>query len=396
MMVKSYDVVIVGSGIVGASLACALANSTNLTIAVLDAKALPEYVKANHYQPRVSAITLASKQLFSAMNVWDDIAKQRLSEFTQINVWDEAGGGEINFTAEEIGEECLGYIIENDLIQSCLIQRMQQLSQIDVLAPIKLEKLIANDNGFTIAAENQQLQATLLVAADGANSWVRSQMNIGITQYAYDQKALVATIESELSHQQTAQQVFLSTGPLAFLPLEDKHFSSIVWSLPTTEAEFLMTLSADDFAKKLSLQFKHRLGHLKVGERFTFPLIKQETEKYVKPHLALVGDAAHVIHPLAGQGVNMGLLDANSLAKVVLEALDNKRNFSSLATLRKYERWRRADNYLLIKGVHFLKDIFASDKKALQNLRSIGLNAINELPWIKNIFTRYALGERGR
>jgi 2-octaprenylphenol hydroxylase len=189
--------------------------------------------------------------------------------------------------------------------------------------------------------------------------------------------------------------VFLETGPLAFLPLANTHDSSIVWSLPTNLANELILLDDEAFKEKLAQAFSHALGKVvEIEKRYVFPLRKQQAKCYVQPHIALVGDAAHTIHPLAGQGVNMGLLDAASLAQVISDAVHHRRDFASYATLRRYERWRKADNLTMFNGVDAIKQMFASDKKMIQSLRSQGLNVTNQWRWLKNSFMRHACGDR--
>ncbi len=395
-MQTSYDILIVGGGIVGLTLACALAKQTSLSIAILEAKSSLPTWDAAHYSHRVSAIALSSQRIFRSLQIWENMRKKRVSPFTQIYVWDENGSGKISFDSKEIAEPLLGYIIENNVIQSVLAEKIKQCAQIEWISPIELDSFHTQEKSVELRAKDGRLfQAKLAVAADGAHSWLRSQAGILLDHYDYEQEAIVATVQTEHSHEHIARQVFLLTGPLAFLPLDQDNLSSIVWSLPSKEAKRLMTLELNHFKQELAKAFAHQLGEIvDVEQRYSFPLHKQQAKKYVAPHLALVGDAAHTIHPLAGQGVNMGLLDAVSLVEVITDAIRERRDFSSTTLLRRYERWRKADNFSLLNGVDVIKNVFDSDKKSVQRLRSFGLNTINRAQWIKNIFTRHAVGDR--
>lgn len=390
-----YDVVIVGGGMVGMTLACMLAEKTSLTIAILEAQPHQHPWTAAAYHHRVSAITPLSRRIFQSLHVWDAIQRCRVSPFSQIQVWDAASKGEVTFDSREIAEPVLGYIIENNLIQSALEAAIKKYSQITLVAPVKLASLVEKEDGIELTTDQGQvIQGKLAVGADGGHSWLRQQAGISITQHPYGQSAIVATVSTELPHHAVARQVFLATGPLAFLPLLDEKASSIVWSLPTDEAKQLMEMDEALFQQKLAYAFEYRLGDItELGQRYSYPLIKQQANHYVQSRIALVGDAAHTIHPLAGQGVNMGLLDVVSLVDVLVTAIKQHREMASYATLRRYERWRRADNAVMLAGVDMIKCLFASEKKSVQTMRSLGLNTVDRWSGIKNIFARYAVGD---
>ena len=395
-MSKTHDIIIVGGGMVGLTLALALARQTSLSIALLESRSQEEVWSPSHYHHRVSAIALSSQRIFEALDVWNAMQQKRTSPFTNIEVWEEGSQHDIHFSCEEIAETKLGAIVENNVIQSVLQEKIKQYPSIEYISPVSLIEMIENESYIQLNRhQGNSLKASLVIAADGAQSWIRQNANIALLRHDYDQEAIVANVHTTLPHEHTARQVFLKTGPLAFLPLALPTLSSIVWSLPTHEAARLKSADLNDFKQALTQAFASRLGEVHdVFARYSFPLSKQEVRQYVKPRIALVGDAAHTIHPLAGQGVNIGLLDVAALVEVIHDAVKKRIDFSHLSTLRRYERWRRADNLAMLSGVHFIKNIFASDKKSIQQLRSFGLTFTNKMPWMKNMFIRHAVGDR--
>ncbi len=391
--IEHYDIIIVGAGMVGATLACGLAEEAeNLKIAVIDANEPKDWDK-DSYDMRVSAITRASQTLFKNIGVWEKIVEQRVSPYRDMFVWDEGGKGELHFDSADMAEADLGHIIENRVIVKALHQRLKELPQIELLCPAKLENIeFNNDKANLVLDDKTELSANLVVAADGTRSWVRQQADIAVKGWDFDQAALVTTVKTEKYHQDTAWQRFLKTGPLAFLPLTNG-YSSIVWSTSPEEAQRLTKISENEFALEIEQAFESKLGKIEsVATRAVFPLRLFETLNYVKPRLALVGDAAHTIHPLAGQGVNLGLADVASLITVVVEALNDKKDVGDFKILRRYERWRRADNRSMLVAMDGLKRLFGSELSAVKDLRSLGLNITNKITPLKNLIMQQAMG----
>ena len=346
--------------------------------------------------PIRSAISRASQQVFTNLGVWAGMQRRRVSPFEHMHVWDATGSGEIHFDAAELGVDALGHIVENTVTQAALLERLRQLENVTWLCPVDVETIdYQEQNSQLQLADGSLLQARLLVGADGASSRVREAAGIDLDQVPYGQKGVVCVVRCSKHHGNTAWQRFLPSGPLAFLPLGDGS-CSIVWSATDAQADRLVSLDEQTFSRELEQAFEYTLGQVEsVGPRAAFPLVRRHAGAYVKPGLALIGDAAHTIHPLAGQGANLGILDAASLAQVVLQADQHRRDPASYATLRKFERWRRGENTLMMYSMSGFKNLFSNDQSALSLVRNLGLNLVNGLGPVKHRFMRHAMGLEG-
>ncbi|MES3008935.1 MAG: FAD-dependent oxidoreductase [Pseudomonadota bacterium] len=409
---NEFDVVIVGGGMVGASLACALADA-GLRLAVLDsqpfaASATPANIASAEptFDPRVSAITPASQQFLHRLGVWDAIAAQRLSPYTDMHVWDGDGTGSIHFSAADIHADLLGHIIENSVILTALQQRLGS-NNITLLAPVTLTGLIPPSITSPEApvqitlADGRCLSTRLLVAADGANSTVRELAGFQTREWDYQHHAIVTTVRTALPHRQTAIQRFMDAGVLAFLPLranpvssfDEQYHCSIVWSVLPDVAQNLMALDDIAFARELQAAIENRLGKIEsVDKRYSFPLRQRHAHSYVQQGIALIGDAAHTIHPLAGQGVNLGLQDASVLAEEILLALSKGRDFADLRTLRRYQRRRIGHNLGMMWMMEGFKRLFADQPLAVRWLRNAGMAGLDKTVLLKNQIMRSAMG----
>lgn len=394
-MNQPYDLMIVGGGMVGLTLACALGQQ-GFKIAIVEAYAPEDISIDKDYELRVSAISKSSQQVFENINAWQGMLKRRASAYQHMHVWDATGEGKIHFDAADLGVDSLGHIIENRAIQFSLLEQCLTLETVDWYCPRTITEIQYSEMQSKLVLDDGMiLQAKLLVGADGANSKVRDAAGITIDKSAYEQKAVVAVVKSTHHHKDTAWQRFMPTGPLAFLPLTDGR-CSIVWSAENHKADELLALDDEAFCRELEQAFDYTLGKVEsIGQRAAFPLVRRHANEYVKMGLALVGDAAHTIHPLAGQGVNLGILDAASLAEVILEARAHGHNIASLTTLRKYERWRRADNSLMMYSMSGFKNLFSNEQPGLSLLRNAGLNIVNNMGFMKHKFMRHALGLEG-
>ncbi len=398
-MTLEYDICVVGAGMVGATAAVLLAQQNpNLRLAVVD-KSLPQPMAAGgEYDLRVSAISRASQRILDACSVWEEVASFRHSPYHRMCVWDSSTAADqgIVFDCAELAEKDLGSIVENRVIQLALVRRLRALSNVDLVVPgiVSALDIESDEQSRSIVLEDKRrLYCRLVVAADGSQSKLRQLAGIDSRGWSYQQRGVVATVKTELSHQQTAWQRFLGDGPIAFLPLGND-CSSIVWSCPEARAQTLIDMPTLEFNAAVTAALDGVLGEVNcVSQRLSFPLSLMHAQHYVQDGLALVGDAAHVVHPLAGQGANLGFLDAACLAEVVSAAITDGRYYYERASLRKYERWRKGENLLVMSMLDGLKRVF--DNQALVDIRSVGLNWVGRLGPVKNYFVRHGMGLAG-
>ena len=400
---EEFDLVIAGGGVVGAALACLL-DGLELRIALVERRlpdegGLPFEAEGLRFDPRVSAVNEASRRVLGELGVWDEIRAIRCCDYKQMRVWDAEGTGSIHFSADALGVESLGSIVENSIVLARLYARLRGQGNLTLLAPFSSAGLELGDGVATLVGESGgRLRAGLLVGADGGNSAIRELAGIASSERDYGQAALVTTVRTSQSHGHTAWQRFLDTGPLAFLPLafagdgEFRH-SSIVWSTTTEIAEELLALPEERFRARLALAIEHRLGEVEwCDRRFRFPLRARHAQAYVKDGIALVGDAAHTIHPLAGQGVNLGIQDAAILAGELRAGLAAGRKINDSVPLRRYARRRKGDNLATMWTMEGLHRLFGPQPLPLRWLRNTGLNFVDRATPIKNQLARRAIG----
>lgn len=393
-----YDVIIVGGGMVGLALAGKLAgklSSLDLTIAIIDPKPVETEWAAGTIDSRVSAITRASENLFKAIGAWSRIDDADKAAYQRMFVWDgESTHGQIEFDASLIAEHNLGHIIENRVLRRALYQSVEAAGNVDWLCPNKCQAVDYHDEFAELTLDSgQRLKSKLLVAADGAFSWLRKASDVGQEQKAYGHKAIVCTVRTEKPHQETAWQRFDQHGPLAFLPLADEHVCSIVWSVDEDKAAALLSLGQAAFAKQLELTFEGTLGKVSLESKpVAFPLFERTAETMVEERLALIGDAAHTIHPLAGQGVNLGFSDAQELAKTIEKSNSKNIDIGLKYALRPFERARKSETKAMQLAMQGFKRLFEQDFPAVQIARSYGLSLTNKHPLLKQQIIRKAMG----
>lgn len=389
----NVDVLIVGGGLVGSTLAVAL-GVAGVRVAIVEARETPP-LPEHGFDLRVSAVTLASRRVFESIGVWNGLPAERLQAFERMVVWDQPGVGEVRFDSADIGEPALGFIVENLLLQQALDLRLQTLASVTVLRPATLESLAIEAARVAADVDGNRVTAKLIIGADGTHSRVRELAGIEAKKSAYGQRALVATVATEKDHEATAWQRFLPAGPLAFLPLP-RGQSSIVWSTTPTHAREMEHMNDADFGRSLSTAYDSRLGEVSaIGARGTFELVALHARNYVGQRVALVGDAAHTVHPLAGQGVNLGILDAAALTEVLTTAREQDRDPGRLHTLRKYERWRKGHNVLMRETLGGFNWLFGTGFMPLRQARNAGLRVTDQIVPLKRWFMSQASGISG-
>ncbi len=388
-MALDFDVIVVGGGMVGAAQAAALGQA-GFRVALIEVRQPPPFDPAAEVDLRVSAISGGSQQFLASIKAWDAIARQRISAYESMQVWEQTGAGELSFSAADSGLASLGHIVENSLIIDAL---WQQLDTVEVICPARIAGLNLEESSAEIKLEEGRvLTSQLVIAADGGNSVTRELAGIGCYGWSYQQRGIVAHVQTQQPHQATAWQRFLPTGPLALLPLADGR-CSIVWSASDALATELLDLDDAAFGQRLTEALEGRLGEVSVtSQRAAFPLRMQQAEAYCAPRLALVGDAAHVIHPLAGQGVNLGFGDAAHLLEVLQQTRQAGRDLGEHRRLRRYERARKAEDALMATATDGLNRLYASDNPLIQLGRRQGSRLVNLLTPLKSALIQQAAG----
>jgi len=395
-MPQNVDVMVVGGGVVGLSAAIAM-KARGFSVGVMDVGTLERSSKSQvregapmtETNVRVYAINQASQMLLQTLGVWSKLDIARISPYTHMHVWDAISGAHIDFDARLVGTDRLGSIIEENVIKQALLS--QALIDGVMLFPnCPITKVCPLESEVLVYSHAQPWQAKLLIVADGPLSTTRDLLNVPVTTWPYHQQAIIANVRTQKSHQQTAYQVFRSDGPLAFLPLVDKHESSIVWSTSHARANGLMALSDHAFQQQVTHAFAEKLGEVTVlGKRHQFPLNMRHAKCYSGPSWLLMGDAAHTIHPLAGLGLNIGLADLAAWL-TLLDA--NKHPIWSHQTLGAYQRQRKSVVWQQIGLMEGLKALFANPLPPIAMLRGLGLNACNRLPFVKRLCIEHAAG----
>lgn len=392
-MKDEYDVLIVGGGMVGATLGCALGGS-RLRVAVLEDSPPPDFAPSQPHDLRVSAVSIASASILKTVGAWKGVVSRRLCPFRRMRVWEEKG--DVEFKSEELNEPVLGYIVENRIIQLAALDRLKDFANVDLLCPVKTRKIDYAPGGSAVELEDGRvLKGRLLVAADGGFSRVRQAAGMGVSGWDYEQHAFVLTVETAYGQQDITWQRFTPTGPLAFLPLDGPH-ASLVWYNTPEEVKRLRSLPDDELMPELLATFPACLGEIKaITAKGGFPLKRQHALGYVKEGVALIGDAAHMIHPLAGQGVNIGLLDVAALAQTLIGAHRHGRDIGAAKVLGEFESMRRHNNLLMMTTMDMFYRVFSNASPPLKLVRNLGLGLAERLKPAKKIAMRYAMGVGG-
>ena len=389
------DAIIIGGGLIGPALALALARA-GFRVTVLDRVAAKRRAKPD-FDGRAYAVALGSARLLQALGVWDAVEDQA-EPIRDIHVSEGVPEGLplLHFDPRELDEGRVGWIVEDRWLRGALLAAMAAADGITQMAPVEVAGVDYGNAGATVRlADGRALSAPLVIACDGRRSAVAEAAGIRRLRWSYGQTGLVNAIAHELPHDGLAHQSFFPGGPFAVLPLPGDR-SSLVWSERTAEAERLQALDDDAFTEEIAARIGPRLGRIELaGRRWAYPLDLTLAERYVAPRLALAGDAAHGIHPIAGQGLNIGLRDVAALAEVLVEAARIGEDVGAANVLERYQRWRRFDATSLALGMDALNRLFMSDNPALRLARDTGLAAVNRLGGLRRAFMREAAGVAG-
>lgn len=388
------DVAIAGGGIVGLTLACALKQS-GLKVALIEARP----IEAGLRHRRAYAITLMSEQIFSGLGVWNDIVPH-ITTFNQIRLADEFHPLVVNLNPEDLGTHALGHVAEHHVLLKALLKKLDTAENVQWFCPTELISADYDSNGVTLALHNHEgefsLRSRLLVAADGARSPIRHNAGIGTHGWQYWQSCVTAVIRPEQPHGNIAREHFWASGPFATLPLPDNR-AQIVLTAPHAEAKAFLDMPEAEFLAELDRRYSGRLGRLElVSDRALFPVQLMQSDRYTQPRLALVGDAAHCCHPVGGQGMNLGIRDAASLAQVLITAHERGQDIGSLRVLQHYERWRKLENWAILGFTDLLDRCFSNRWWPLVTARRLGLRLMQMLPPVRFLALKLMTGLSGR
>ena len=403
-----FDCAVIGGGMVGAASALSLAEQ-GLTVALIEMHQPKAFSGEQPLDLRVSAISLASQFLLEQLGAWQYIKQWRACPYKRLGVWEQEFAY-TEFNANDIERSHLGHIVENRLIQLALWQQINQHKNIKVFCPESLTHLKQDDDKVTLTLSQQTLSAKLLIAADGANSHVRKLSNIGITSWGYQQSAMLINVETASEQQDITWQQFFPSGPVAFLPLSRKPlteqgrfqqkegvgYASLVWYHHRDEIKRLSALTNSQLKQEIIAKFPKRLGDIEVIDKAAFPLTRRHANSYQKGRILLVGDAAHTINPMAGQGVNLGFKDVKALQDVIALAIADGKCWHNVNVLAQYETLRRKDNLLMQSTMDALYLSFSHPSSAIKAIRNLSLFAMSKLPVVntvvKNKALKYACG----
>jgi 2-octaprenyl-6-methoxyphenol hydroxylase len=400
-----YDVVIVGGGMVGISLAIALARMTPAPrVALIEAQDYNKQLPAG-FDARTIALSYSSRQIFDALGLWPSLVEQGITPIRTIHISDRGHAGLTHLQADEQGVEALGYVVENRILGQQLLQALQEQSRVDVIAPAELQAMSLGSAYAELRGIQDgkplDVRARLVVAADGTQSFVRQYVGVEQHHWDYKQAAVIANVACDQPHRNIAYERFTSRGPMALLPLngidETPNRYGLVWTVAADQVDTVMAMNDEQVAQRLREYFGSRVGDfIRIGQRHSYPLGHTQIREHVRHRLAFIGNAAHTLHPVAGQGFNLGLRDVAALAQVIREAMQSQQDPGDLARLQAYAQWRRRDLIQTSLFTDSLVRVFSTDFLPLVVARNVGLFALECFAPLRKRLTRHAMGYVGR
>lgn len=398
-----FDVIIVGGGLVGASLACALADTT-LRIAIVEAQ---PFTNRGHpgFDARTVALSYGSREIFSAMGTWKAIEAQGVTPIRRIHVSDRGHIGSAHLDAREQNLEAMGYVVETRVLGQVLNARLAQQANLTLLCPAKVSAVHFASGHARVSLEHdgqeRELRTALVVAADGGDSFIRNDSGIATFTLDYHQTALISNVAMDRPHRNIAYERFTETGPMALLPSRDEQGNdnvfALVWTLKPDQVDEVLGWDDETFLEQLQQRFGERAGRFtRTSRRHVYPLKFLQTREHVRERLAVIGNAAHTLHPVAGQGFNLGLRDVAVLSQILVEALEAKEDTGTLSVLRRYADWRKRDQWQTSLATDGLVRLFSNNFLPLALARNLGLTLLDVLPPLKKQLVRHAMGYVGK
>lgn len=394
---QNFDVIIVGGGMVGASLAHALSGH-GLSIAVIESHPLNTSSQPS-YDDRAIALSYGSKRILDALGLWSRLAASA-EPIKKIHVSEQGQFGFARLDHQEEGVEALGYVVTARDLGSVLLPGLTEVDDVTLLCPATLEAFSLQDNQVTVNVliDNKPatLQAKLLVAADGGQSRVREQLGIKVQETDYGQSAVISNVSTQQPHNNMAYERFTTSGPVALLPMTENR-SGLVYTVKNEELKAVMALAEDEFLQQLQLRFGYRLGKFtRIGKRFAYELKYKQVEEHIRHRVALIGNAAHTVHPVAGQGFNLGIRDVAALAEVIVQAHQINADIGQLSVLSDYENWRKHDHRNVMTATDSMVKLFEHPLSAVRLARNAGILAVDFLPGARHLISRFAMGLTGK
>jgi len=396
-MESKFDIIISGGGLVGASLAHALSGH-GLKIAIIEAF-LPSVESNPSFDDRAIALSYGSKRILDALGLWEAI-KPESQPIKKIHVSDQGHFGFARLDSEEEKVDALGYVVTARHLGKALVPSLSERSDISIFCPAKLKQFNVNTDNVDVVIEQDNkesnLKASLLIAADGDKSLIRQQLAIEIKDIAYEQSAIVTNVVTQKSHDNVAYERFTQSGPVALLPMTENR-NALVYTVDSDKRDETMSLSDEDFLAALQKRFGFRLGRFtQIGRRSSYDLYLKEVQEHIRPRIALIGNAAHTVHPIAGQGFNLGIRDVAVLAEVILDAKALAQDFGHLDVLSRYANWRSKDQRSVIFATDSLVRLFSNPLSAVKTARNVGILAVDMLPGARHFISRQAMGMVGK